>query len=198
MRTTPISHVFADPGTERVVIAASRVDLDVDGRAVAALVRVTWLPKPPRTAWLALTAGATFAVAGAFVLWRRVAASRVAAAVVVVVGAVGAFIGQGGSGARQGIAAVLIAACVVASFVRPRWTLAVAAAAVTIIAVSRLEVFEHRLVAGPLAGAWQRVGVTTAIAGAGGVALAAVVAALTPASSPSDSSASGPIPGHQR
>ena len=48
----PATDVRADPGVERVIFPANRVDFVVDGKPVTAIVRVTWLPPPSRIAWL--------------------------------------------------------------------------------------------------------------------------------------------------
>ena len=68
MSTTPRADVLADPDSERVIFPANAVDLVVDGRVVAALIKVTWLPPPKRLIWLGTAALLGLAVAAGFVL----------------------------------------------------------------------------------------------------------------------------------
>ena len=55
MDTAPRQDVRDNPGVERVIFPANRVDLVVDGKSVVAIVKVTWLPPPPRLTWLVIT-----------------------------------------------------------------------------------------------------------------------------------------------
>ena len=54
MDPTPRADVRANPGVERVIFPANRVDLLVDGKSVGAIVKVTWLPPPSRMVWLVI------------------------------------------------------------------------------------------------------------------------------------------------
>jgi hypothetical protein len=55
MDPTPRQDVRDNPGVERVIFPANRVELVVDGQPVVAIVKVTWLPPPSRIAWLVIT-----------------------------------------------------------------------------------------------------------------------------------------------
>ena len=65
MSPQPPPIAATEPDTEHVVYE-DVVRLRIDGREVSVGTRVTWVPRPPRTAWLALTGGvAAVAIAAA-------------------------------------------------------------------------------------------------------------------------------------
>src|SRR5207342_1379248 len=68
MDPTPRADVRANPGVERVIFPANRVDLLVDGKSVGAIVKVTWLPPPSRMVWLVISSFAACALLAALVL----------------------------------------------------------------------------------------------------------------------------------
>ena len=177
MSTTPRADVVADPDVERVIFASNPVDLVVDGRTVAALIRVTWLPAPRRLLWLGTAALLGLAVAAACVLVPTMKRLLPSAALL---GAIAAFGGQGASSTRHVLAALVIALAIGAVVLRRPLLAAVPAVGAGILAATRLEAFEHELVAGWPAAATQRIALVLAIGLCLGVVAAAVVGALEP------------------
>jgi hypothetical protein len=181
MSSTPRADVQADPDVERVVIDASRVELIIDGRPAAALVRVTWLPPPARWVWWGAAAAEGLAVAAALVFLPG--AARLLAPVVAVGSAITLF-GQGVSGTRQVLALGCIVLALGATALRrrrPARVLALfAASGATVLAATRLDVFEHELIAGWLAGPGQRVAVALGAGLCLGVLASALVGTLGP------------------
>ena len=177
MSTTPRADVAADPDVERVIFAANRVDLVVDGRTVAALIRVTWLPPPKRLAWLGSAAVLGLVVAAGFVL---VPATKRLPPAATLIGAVAALAGQGASTTRHVLGAVVIVAAISAVARRRSLVATAAAVAAGILAITRIEAFEHELLAGWPAAVAQRIALVVAIALCLGVVAAAIVGALEP------------------
>lgn len=166
MDPTPRQDVRDDPGVERVIFPANRVDLVVDGRPVVAVVRVTWLPPPSRTLWLVISSLAACAVLAALVLipsLRRLVPAMAAVAALAVV------VGSGPSTLRILAGVIAFVAAISGWLLRNRW-LSVAAAAIALLsAITHFEVFEHQLLAGWAPAELQRVGMSV------GLALAAAV-----------------------
>ena len=177
MSMTPRADVISDPDVERVIFDANRVDMVIDGRPVSAIIRVTWLPKPDRYIWLGAAALGGLAIASVFVLGPGT--ERILG-FVALDGAIAALLGQGGSTTRHILGAVVIAVALLATLIR-RPLLSVAAAITAgALAATRIEVFEHELLAGWLPAVGQRIGVTIAIALCLGVVASALVGALGP------------------
>jgi len=177
MSTTPRADVLADPDSERVIFPANAVDLVVDGRAVAALIKVTWLPSPKRLIWLGTAALLGLAVAAGFVLVPR---TKRWIAAVALVGSVGSLAGQGASSTRHLLGAVVIAVAVAAVALRRPLVATAAAVGAGVLAATRIEAFEHELLAGWPAAVVQRAALVVAIALSLGVVAAAIVGALEP------------------
>ncbi|MGZ4770070.1 MAG: hypothetical protein ACXVLX_15490 [Ilumatobacteraceae bacterium] len=175
MDTVPPPEVRADPGVERVIFAANRVDLVVDGKPVVAIVEVTWLPPPPRLIWLVITSLAGCVLLAAFVLMPRVRKFGPACASVA---AIAGLVGSGASKIRIIAGGVLIVVAVIGWIIRNRWLPVGAAVAVVILSVTHFEVFEHRLLAGWAPAGLQRLGITVALALAAAVVGAELVAGL--------------------
>jgi hypothetical protein len=175
MDTTPRQDVRDDPGVERVIFAANRVDMVVDGRSVAAIVRVTWLPPPPRLTWLVITSLGGCLLLAAFVLVPSV---RRFAPACVVVAAIASLVGSGSSKFRIVASGFAIVLALIGWVIKNRWLPVAAAVAVVVLAVTHFEVFEHRLLAGWTPAGLQRLGVTLALALAAAVVGAELVAGL--------------------
>jgi len=176
MSPTPPAPVQANPGVSRLV-HSDTVELQVDGRPVGVHVDVTWLPKPIKLVWLGSAAMLLAAVAAILVLVpdteRFVPTAAFAAAVT------GVF-GQGQSTTRLVLSALAIAVAV-AGLVTRRRMVSVAAAGLTgVLAATRLEVFEHELLAGFVGGRVERVAVVLALGISLGIVAAAIVGALSP------------------
>jgi hypothetical protein len=166
MDPTPRADVKANPGVERVIFPANRVELLVDGKHVAAIVRVTWLPPPSRMTWLVVTSLSACALLAALVLLPSL---RRFAPAFALAGAVACIIGSGTSAFRIIAAAVAAALVIVGWVIKNHWLPAAAAAFVVVLAVTHFEVFEHQLLAGWAPEVVQRVSITLALACAAAV-----------------------------
>ncbi|MCU1387421.1 MAG: hypothetical protein JWL72_759 [Ilumatobacteraceae bacterium] len=181
MSTTPRADVLAAPDVERVIFPENHIDLVVDGRPVTALVRVTWLPPPHRYVWLGAASLFGLCVAAIFVL---VPGTDRFLAVGAVAGTVAALLGQGASPTRAVLGGVVIVAALVALVIRRPIMSAVAAAGGLALAATRLEVFEHDLLAGWMPAVGQRIAADVAIALCLGVVGSALVGVLGPTEPP--------------
>jgi hypothetical protein len=159
--TTPRQDVRDDPNVERVIFPANRLELLVDGKPVAAIVKVTWLPPPSRIAWLVITSIVACALLAALVL---VVALRRLAPYFALIAAVASLVGSGSSAFRAGASAVAIALVIAGLVVKNRWLPAAASVLVLVLAVTHFEVFEHQLLAGWAPEALQRIAITLALA----------------------------------
>jgi hypothetical protein len=161
MDPTPREDVRADPDVERVIFPANRVDLVVDGKAVTAIVKVTWLPPPSRIAWLVATTVAACALLAALVL---IPSMRRYAPTFAVVAGVCCLIGSGTSTFRVIASAVAIVLAIIGIVLKNRWLPVVASAMVVVLAVTHFEVFEHQLLAGWAPELLQRLAISAALA----------------------------------
>ena len=186
MSTTPPPEVTANPGVQRVVVS-DHVDLIVDGQPVKASVRVTWLPQPSRIMWLVITSLAACALLAALVLVPTI---RPLTPAIAALAAVASLVSSGPSTFRMVVSAIALAAAVAGWAFKNRWLPTAASVLVVILAVTRFEVFEHRLLAGWAPAALQRVSVTGALALAAAVVGSELVAALG-ATSPAAALATG-------
>jgi hypothetical protein len=177
MDPTPRQDVRDNPGVERVIFPANRVDLTVDGKPVVAIVRVTWLPPPPRIAWLVVSSLAACVLLAALVLipaFRRYASSMA------LVAGVACLVGSGASTFRVVASALAIVVVVAGLLLKNRWLPVVAAVMVVILAVTHFEVFEHQLLAGWAPEVLQRIAITFALALAAAVVGSELVTGLGP------------------
>jgi hypothetical protein len=161
MDPTPRQDVRDNPNVERVIFPANRVELLVDGKPAAAIVRVTWLPPPSRIAWLVVTSIVACALLAALVL---VVALRRFAAYFALIAAIACLVGSGSSAFRIGASALAIAVVTAGLVLRNRWLPTAAAVLVMVLAVTHFEVFEHQLLAGWAPEALQRITITLALA----------------------------------
>ena len=161
MDPTPRQDVRDNPDVERVIFPANRVELLVDGKQVAAIVKVTWLPPPSRMTWLVITSLSACALLAALVL---VPALRRVAPALALVAALACIVGSGTSAFRIIAGAVAAALVVLGLALKNRWLPTGAAALVVILAVTHFEVFEHQLLAGWAPEVVQRVSITLALA----------------------------------
>jgi hypothetical protein len=175
MDTTPRADVRQQPGVERVV-AQDKIRLVIDGRSVAADVRGTWLPPPPRTVWLLISSVLACALLAGFVLVRRMRPLQYPTAVVAGVGVV---LASGTSAVRVAAGAVIIALAIAAWVLRNRWGTLIAGGLAAFLAVTHFEVFEHRLLAGWAPTLFQRVGIAAALACGAAVVGAELVVGLS-------------------
>jgi hypothetical protein len=175
MDPTPEQAVRDNPGVERVIFAANQVDMIVDGKPVEAIVRVTWLPPPPRLTWLVITSLAGCLLLAAFVL---VPSLRRFAPLCVTVAAIACLVGSGSSKFRIVASGLAVVLALVGWVIKNRWLPVAAAALVVILTVTHFEVFEHRLLAGWAPAVLQRLGVTMALALAAAVVGAELVTGL--------------------
>jgi hypothetical protein len=175
MDTVPPPVVRANPGVERVIFPENHVDLVVDGKPVTAIVKVTWLPPPPRLVWLMITSVAACILLAAFVLVPSV---RRFAPPVAAVAAVASLVGSGSSTFRIVASAVLVVVALIGWVIRNRWLPVASAVAVVILSVTHFEVFEHQLLAGWAPAILQRLAITVALAVAAAVVGAELVAGL--------------------
>jgi hypothetical protein len=166
MDTTPRADVRADPGVERVIFPANRVDLVVDGRKVEAIVRVTWLPPPSRIAWLVLSSFGACAILAALVLVPSLRRFEMACALAA---AVFCLVGSGTSKFRVAASAVAIVVVIAGWLLKKRWLPVGAALLIVVLAVTHFEVFEHELLAGWAPELLQRIAITLALAFAASV-----------------------------
>ena len=177
MDPTPIQAVRDDPGVERVIFPANRVELVVDGSPVVAIVRVTWLPPPSRMAWLVFTSLAACALLGALVLVPSLHRFGPSLALIA---AVACLVGSGMSTFRVVASAVAVGAVVLGMALKIRWLHVVAALLVVVLAVTHFEVFEHQLLAGWAPAVLQRISITIALALATAVVGSELVGGLGP------------------
>lgn len=175
MDPTPIQAVRDDPGVERVIFPANRVDLVVDGTPVVAIVRVTWLPPPSRMAWLVSTSLLACAVLAALVL---IPSLRRFGPNLALVASVACLVGSGTSTFRVVASAVAIAVIVVGMVLKNRWLPVVAATLIAVLAVTHFEVFEHQLLAGWAPEIVQRIAIAIALALAAAVVGSELVTGL--------------------
>jgi hypothetical protein len=166
MDTTPRADVRANPGVERVIFPANRVDLVVDGRKVDAIVRVTWLPPPSRIAWLVVSSLGACALLAALVLVPSLRRFEIALALA---GAVTCLVGSGTSKFRVAASGVAIAVVIVGWLLKKRWLPVGASLLIVVLAVTHFEVFEHQLLAGWAPELLQRIAITMALAFAAAV-----------------------------
>jgi hypothetical protein len=181
MSNTPRADVLADPDVERVIFPAQRIEMIIDGKSVAAVIEVTWLPTPDQYIWLAAAALLGLAVAAVFVL--RPGTAKLLP-FVAFAGAVASLLGQGTSPFRHVVGAAAIVLAVVA--VRAaRWQIGAASAAVAgVLATTRLEVYQHELLAGEPGGVGQRIAILVALGACLGVVASVLVGALGPTPAP--------------
>jgi hypothetical protein len=161
MDPTPRADVRANPGVERVIFPANRVELLVDGNHVAAIVEVTWLPPPSRMAWLVITSLSACALLAALVL---IPSLRGLAPAFALIAAVACIVGSGTSTFRIVASAVALAVVGVGWIIKNHWLPTGAAALIVVLAVTHFEVFEHQLLAGWAPEVVQRVSITLALA----------------------------------
>jgi len=181
MSSTPREDVVAQPDVERVIFPANKVDLSIDGHAASAIVKVTWLPPPNKTGWLmAISALAALIIVG-LVLSEPL---RRMAPLLAAVGALAGLAGQGSNSARLLIAtaAVLVAAAALRSS-RPQLSL-IASVVIVALCATRLEVFEHELLQGPIAGTGQRIAISVGFIISASIVFAQIVAWLSPKPTP--------------
>jgi hypothetical protein len=161
MDPTPRQDVRDNPNVERVIFPANRVELLVDGKPAAAIVKVTWLPPPSRITWLVVTSIAACALLAALVM---VSSLRRFAPLFALLAAVACVVGSGTSAFRIGASALAIVVVLAGLILKNRWLPAAAAALVIVLAVTHFEVFEHQLLAGWAPAVLQRVAITLALA----------------------------------
>ena len=166
MDPTPRQDVRDNPGVERVIFPANRVDLLVDGKPVAAIVKVTWLPPPSRMTWLVITSLAACALLAALVLVPSLGRFVPALALIA---AVANLVGSGTSTFRIVASALAIVLVIVGWILHNRWLPVAASVMVVFLAVTHFEVFEHQLLAGWAPELVQRLAVSVALAGAAAV-----------------------------
>ena len=176
MSLTPPDSVQADPDTAQLV-HSDRIAMLIDGRAVAADVSVSWLPKPERMNWMIAASLLGALVTAALVLS---AGARRSLPFLAIGAALAAMLGQGQAVAQLVIGGTLVAVAVLGALIRRPLVSTVAALASGTLAALRLEVFEHELLAGWIPGVWQRVVVVVALALGFGIAASALVTALSP------------------
>ncbi len=182
MSNTPRADVLAAPDVERVIFAAQHIEFVVDGRNVDALIRVTWLPTPMRYVWLGAASVLGLGVAAALVL---VPSTHRLLPALAVLGTVATLVGQGASNTRHVLGLIVILVAVLSLVIR-RPLLAVAAAVGTgVLAATRIEAFEHELLAGWPTAIVQRVALVVGIACCLGVVASSIVGALEPTRPPS-------------
>ena len=187
MDTVPRQDVRDNPGVERVIFPANRVDLVVDGKPVVAIVRVTWLPPPQRTIWLVVSSLAACALLAALVLRPTL---RTLAPALASLAAIASLLGSGASTFRIVASALALVIALAGWGFRNRWLPVTAGVIVVVLAATHFEVFEHQLLAGWAPAALQRLCITLALALAAAVVGCELVAGLG-ASSPSAELAPG-------
>jgi hypothetical protein len=175
MSPTPPDAVRADPGVERVIFPDNRVDLVVDGKAVVAIVSVTWLPPPPRLMWLVITSLGACLLLAAFVL---VPSARRFVPPCVLLAGIASLVGSGSSKFRLVAGAACVVIALLGWIIRNRWLPVAAAVIVVALSVTHFEVFEHQLLAGWAPAALQRPAIMVALALAAAVVGAELVSGL--------------------
>jgi len=161
MDTTPRQDVRDNPNVERVIFDANRVDLLVDGKRAAAIVRVTWLPPPSRMTWLVITTICACALLAALVL---VPSLRQFVPLFAVIGAVACVIGSGGSTFRIVAGGLAVVLAGLGWVLKNRWLPMISSLLVVVLAITHFEVFEHQLLAGWAPAVLQRVATGVALA----------------------------------
>jgi hypothetical protein len=181
MDPTPRQDVRDNPGVERVIFAANRVELVVDGKPVVAIVKVTWLPPPSRIAWLVITSLAACALLAALVL---VPSLRRFTPAIALAASLACLVGSGTSAFRVVASALAVVLVLVASALKNRndalahWLPVGASLMIVILAVTHFEVFEHQLLGGWAPEFLQRIGITVALAFAAAVVGSELVTGL--------------------
>lgn len=161
MDPTPRQDVRDNPNIERVIFPANRVELLVDGKPVAAIVKVTWLPPPSRMTWLVITSLSGCLLLAALVMSPSL---RRIAPVFALVAATAVVIGSGTSIFRIVVGAAAIALCLAGWILNKRWLPVAASLFVVVLSVTHFEVFEHQLLAGWAPAVVQRLATTAALA----------------------------------
>ncbi len=149
MATVPPPAVAADPGRRQQIEGDHRIELRVDGRPVALLLTVTWVPPPSsRPAWLA--AAGLVAAAGALLLARRrdVAGPAVAVAVAAALVDLGMWADRRRLIIGAVVAALGVVLVVLRRFPLRRAGVVLAGLAAAVLAFSRFGVFGHSLIWG--------------------------------------------------
>jgi hypothetical protein len=175
MDTLPPPEVRANPDVERVIFAANKVDLVVNGSPVEAIIKVTWLPPPSRLIWLVLTSVTACALLAALVLLPSM---RTYGPALASVAALASFVGSGTSTFRIVASALALLIALAGWLTKNRWLPAASAVLIVILAVTHFEVFEHRLLAGWAPAALQRISITVALAFAAAVVGSELVSGL--------------------
>ena len=161
MDSTPRQDVRDNPNVERVIFDANRVELLVNGKPAAAIVRVTWLPPPSRMVWLVITTISACALLAALVL---VPSMRRFVPLFALIAAIACLVGSGSSTFRIVVSALAIVLAIVGWVVRNRWVSAASSLIVVVLAVTHFEVFEHQLLAGWAPALLQRIAIGIALA----------------------------------
>jgi len=161
MDTTPRQDVRDNPNVERVIFDANRVELLVNGKPAAAIVRVTWLPPPSRMVWLVITTISACALLAALVL---VPSLRRFIPLIAVIAAVACLIGSGHSSFRIVVSVAAIVLAGLGWALRNRWLPVISSVLVVLLAVTHFEVFEHQLLAGWAPAVLQRIAIAIALA----------------------------------
>jgi len=161
MDSTPRQDVRDNPNVERVIFDANRVELLVNGKPAAAIVRVTWLPPPSRMVWLVITTISACALLAALVL---VPSMRRFVPLFALIAAIACLVGSGSSTFRIAVSALAIVLAIVGWVVRNRWVSAASSLIVVVLAVTHFEVFEHQLLAGWAPALLQRIAIGIALA----------------------------------
>jgi len=164
MDPTPREDVRDNPNVKRVIFGANSVELLVNGKPAAAIVRVTWLPPPSRVAWLVITTISACALLAALVL---VPSLRRFIPLLAVIAAVACLIGSGSSPFRIVASTVAIVLAAVGWVVKNRWVSMTSSLIVVVLAVTHFEVFEHQLLAGRAPAVVQRIAIATRCSSAG-------------------------------
>jgi hypothetical protein len=177
MSPLPPPEVQSHPEVERSISGDHRVQLQVDGRPVAVLVSIEWVPRPNRTAWLALTSLGGCALVVLLDRQRRAVPACAVAATLAAVFLHGG--GLAGSVFTAAAAAIAVAAAAVAALRRPV-IFGIAAAIAVVFAVLRIDAFAHALVGGALPGTTARLALAVAIGAGGAVIGASMIELISP------------------
>jgi hypothetical protein len=175
MDPTPRQDVRDNPDVERVIFPANRVELVVDGKPVVAIVKVTWLPPPPRIAWLAASSLGACALLAGLVLMPSL---RRFAPPLSLTAAVACLVGSGTSAFRVVASAFAILVVVAGLVLKHRWLPVGASVLVVVLSVTHFEVFEHQLLAGWAPEVLQRIAIMVALALAAAVVGSELVTGL--------------------
>ena len=177
MSNTPRADVLAAPDVERVIFAAQQIEFVVDGRNVDAVIRVTWLPPPMRYVWLGAASALGLGAAAALVL---IPTTHALLPPLAVLGTAATLVGQGASNTRHVLGLIVILAAVLAMLIRRPLLSVGAAVGAGVLAATRIEAFEHELLAGWPTAVVQRVALVVGIACCLGVVASSIVGALEP------------------